>query len=203
MTNETLVSKLIRSKVLNSPHIVEAFLNVDRGDFVLPQYMDAAYDDVALPLVGGATISQPTTVAFMMEQLQPQPKEKILDIGSGSAWTTAILSECVGEKGKVIGTEILFDVLKLGKENLSKYNYPQAELRSAGKKLGLEEEAPFDKILVSAAAEKLPQQLSSQLKIGGTMVVPVEHSILRIIRISEEEVEAHEYPGFSFVPLKG
>ncbi len=202
MNNEALTTGLIRTKTLKTPHLIEAFLSIDRGDFVMKQHRDFAYEDKPLPLVGGATISQPSTVALMLELLQPQPNEKILDVGSGSGWTTALLAECVGEKGKVIGLEIIPEVLKLGKNNLKAYKFKQAQVRLAEKTLGLANEAPFHRILVSAATEVFPHDLSDQLAIGGVMVIPIQHSIYKVTRISEDEVEATEFPGYTFVPIQ-
>jgi len=202
MNNESFVAELIRSKALKTSSSFEAFLTVDRSDFVVEKYKDFAYDDKALPLIEGSTISQPTTVAIMLELLQPQANQKILDIGSGSAWTTALLSEIVGENRMVIGTEINPEVLNLGKGNLEKYNYPQAQMIPAGKNIGLLSESPFDRILVSAAASSMPTELTEQLAVGGIMVIPIQHSLFKVVRISETQIEASEFPGFSFVPLK-
>ncbi len=202
MSNEALVAELIRTKVLKTPHIIETFLNVDRGDFVLPEHIDFAYEDKPLPLVDGATISQPRTVAIMLELLQPQPNQKILDIGTGSGWTTALLAECVGPKGKIYGTEIKRTILDLTKINLEKYPHKHTHVLLATEVLGYPNEAPYDGVLVSAAAESLPHDLTAQLKIGGIMVIPIQHSLYQILRISDDEVEASEFPGFSFVPLK-
>jgi protein-L-isoaspartate(D-aspartate) O-methyltransferase len=201
MTNEALAAKLIRQHSIHTPRVIEAFLSVDRADFVPEQYKDQAYDDVPLPIGFGATISQPSTVAFMIENLDVQPKHRVLDIGSGSGWTTALLSELAAEEGKVIGTEINSDVLNFGQDNLDKYDYQQTILHPAGKSLGIPDQAPFDRILVSAAAEKSPNELIAQLADGGVMVIPIGHSLFKIIKNTPETIQVYEYPGYSFVPL--
>ena len=101
MSNSELVRGLIEEGYLKTERIIEAFLGVDRKDFVLEQYEDEAYLDIPLPIGYGQTISQPATVAFMLELLQPEEGDKIMDIGAGSCWQTAILASVVGEKGSV------------------------------------------------------------------------------------------------------
>jgi protein-L-isoaspartate(D-aspartate) O-methyltransferase len=202
MTNEALVAKLIRTKILKTPHLIEALLNVDRRDFVQPEHQDLAYEDSPLSIGEGATISQPTTVAFMLELLQPQPGHKILDVGSGSGWTTALLAEIVSEKGRVIGLELIPELVEFGRTNLNKYSYSNAEIWQAGKKIGAQDSAPFDRILVSAAAVSVPDQLIQQLKPGGIMVLPVQNSVVKVEKISDTQSQMYDFPGFAFVPLK-
>jgi len=200
-TQAQLVEHLIQSGVLRTPHIIAAFGAIDRKNFVLPEWQSAAYEDYPIPIGYGQTISQPYTVAFMLELLQPQPGQKILDVGSGSAWTTALLAHIVGLKGKVFGIEIIPGLVEFGKQNVAKYRFDHAQILQAGKKLGLPEQAPFDKILASAAANKLPKELIRQLQIGGTLVVPVQNDILKIEKVSETKTDIQTFPGFAFVPL--
>ncbi|MFA4872090.1 MAG: protein-L-isoaspartate O-methyltransferase [Patescibacteria group bacterium] len=213
MNNSDLVEKLKTDGFLKTPAIISAFQKIDRADFVLPQYSNEPYEDYPLPIGHGQTISQPATVAFMLELLQPKNGEKILDMGAGSGWTTALLAEIAGDNGSVFGLEIIPELVEFGKNNLGKYNFknaeillagrPAATLAPAGEKLGLPSKAPFDKILVSAAAEEIPQELTAQLKIGGggIMVVPIKNSIFKITRITKDKFQAEEFSGFVFVPL--
>ena len=188
---------------MKTPEIIKAFRRVDRQDFVPEENTPESYDDYPLPIGHGQTISQPSTVAFMLELLQPEEADKILDIGAGSGWTTAILAEITGERGFVYGTELVAELVEFGRENLSKNKVVNAEVWQADiQQLGLPAKAPFDKILVSAAAEDLPQELIDQLKIGGRMVLPILDSIWKIDKMSDEELKQEKYEGFAFVPLK-
>ncbi len=197
-----LLLQLQECGVLKTPLIVDAFKQVDRADFVPEEQRAAAYEDMPLPIGFGQTISQPYTVAFMLEQLQPQPGQNVLDVGTGSGWTTALLSACVGVAGKVYGVERIPELVAFGAHNLKKYHFPQASIhQSAPNALGMPQYAPFDRILVSAQATAVPQDLVKQLKNGGILVVPVGSSIHRIEKASDGNIKTREFPGFAFVPL--
>lgn len=198
-TNKDLVDHLIDTKSLYSKQIIDAFLNVDRIDFI-PSYTNEVYYDTPLPIGEFQTISQPTTVAIMLEMLSPKKGESILDIGSGSAWTTALLSYIVKDEGSVTGLERIDSLVKLGRKNLQKYNFKNAEILKASDKLGIEGKK-FDKILVSAAAEKIPYELTDQLKPGGKLVIPVRSSIYEITKEENDKLKTIEHYGFVFVPL--
>ena len=174
---------------------------MNRAGFVLPQDISLANVDAPLPIGQGQTISQPSTVAFMLELLQPKNGQKILDVGSGSGWTTALLGEIVGNKGQVIGTEIVFELVKFGQKNIEKYHDFNIKIIHAQKPIGFTEEAPFDRILVSASATKFSDSLAKQLKIGGRMVIPIENSIWCVDRAGKDKYIKTEFPGFVFVPL--
>jgi len=202
--NEELVDYLVKSGVLKSEPIRKAFLKIDRKNFVPNNLQSEAYGDYPLPIGSGQTISQPWTVAFMLELLQPKEGQKILDIGFGSGWTTALLAEIVGEKGEVYGVEILPEVFNFGKSNLEKFNF----LKSGRVKIflqdgskGLKKYAPFDRILVSAAASKIPEELKKQLKDNGILVIPDALGNIWQIRKEKKKYQETAYPGFAFVPL--
>jgi len=200
---ENLVESLKEEGVLKTPKIIEAFLKIKREDFVIDK--EWAYLDTALPIGFNQTISQPLVVAFMLELLEPKEGEKILDIGSGSGWTTTLLAYCVSLKGKVIAIEIIPELKEFGENNVKKYNFIKKGIVKfilKDGKLGYEKEAPYDKILVSCSATAVPLALKKQLKIGGKMVIPIYDSIVEITKINENNFKEREYPGFVFVPLK-
>ncbi|MCO4844444.1 MAG: protein-L-isoaspartate O-methyltransferase [Sulfurovum sp.] len=199
-TMDLLVDDMIFSNMLKSPHIIDAFRAVDRKYFVPASFAEHTYIDAPIPIGNSQTISQPSTVAFMLEQLAPQKGDKVLDIGSGSGWTTALLCHIVGEKGSVTGVERVDALVEQGRDNLSKFNFNHCFIKQAGEKLGLPGEQ-FDRILVSAAADEIPEELFLQLKIGGTLVIPVENSIYKFKKVSEEDIKIEEFYGFVFVPL--
>lgn len=198
---DKMIAGLKREEVLKNPDVLRAFKNIDRRDFVPEEYADEAYGNYPLPIGHGQTISQPFTVAFMLDLLEPKEGEKILDVGSGSGWTTALLAASVGEKGEVFGLEIVPELVVFGQTNLAKYKFPNASITQAGGKLGLPEKAPFDKILVSAAGRTYPNELIGQLKTGGILVIPVKESIWKVKKISAEETQVEKFEGFAFVPL--
>jgi len=190
---------------LRTPRIIEAFKKIKRVDFLPEDLRNLAELNEALPIGYGQTISQPLVVAFMIELLSPEKGEKILDVGAGSGWTTALLAEIVGEKGKVIGLEIVPELVEFGKKNVSKYNFIEkgvVEFLEADGSKGYLKEAPFDKILCSASIQgKLPQPWKEQIKIEGRIVTPIGSSIWLFVKKSKNKFQTKEYPGFRFVPL--
>lgn len=203
-SSKQLIDDLIDEGYLRTPRIIDAFRKIDRADFVLENFKAGAYVNAPLPIGYGQTISQPLTVAFMLELLKPEKGDKILDIGSGSGWQTSLLAEIIGEKGKVFGVEIIPELKEFGEKNIAKYGFIEkgiAKVNLAGGVLGLKEEAPFDKIIVGAMAEIVPKEFREQLKIGGRLVAPCAGSVWLIIKKAEDKFEEYEYPGFAFVPL--
>ncbi len=216
-TKEELINSLKERGVLKTKEIIEAFLKIDRKDFVPPEFLNEAYNDYPLPIGMGQTISQPYTVAFMLELLEPKKGQKILDVGFGSGWTTCLLAEIVGETsinadetsinadtgGKIYGIEIVPEVFEFGKKNIEKYNFIEkgrVEIFLGDGSKGLPDKAPFDRILVSAAAKKIPQPLIDQLKDKGILVIPDPEGIYKIKKINGK-IEREYYYGFAFVPL--
>lgn len=200
-----LVERLIKENWLKTPRIIEAFRRIKRVDFLPEDMKDLANLNEALPIGQNQTISQPLTVAFMMELLQPEKGEKIMDIGSGSGYSSALLAEIVGREGKIFTLEIVPELKEFGEKNIAKYGFSQEGrvnfILADGSK-GWSKEAPFDKILCSAAVQKgIPQMWREQLKIEGKIVAPVGSSIWVFTKRSEKKFEEIEYPGFSFVPL--
>lgn len=205
----TLVDNLIKNKILRTPEIIAAFRKIKRIDFLPPELALSADLDEALPIGYGQTNSQPYTVAFMFEKLLPCPGDKILDVGCGSGWTTALAAEIVGEKGRVYGVEVIPELSKLAETNIAKYDFTgsgRVKIILGDGRLGLPGEAPFDKIIVSAATAEIPQQLTAQLKIGGRMIIPLGRkfniqSLSLIEKKAGGELKQTDFPGFVFVPL--
>jgi len=216
-----LIENLIQEGWLKTPRIIEAFRKIKRVDFLPKGMGNLAELNEALPIGYSQTISQPLVVAFMLEQLEPKEGDKILDVGSGSGWTTALLAYIVSEKepnskfkiqnsklnglnGRIIAIEIIPEIKEFGERNVAKYNFIEkgiVEFILADGSKGYKKEAPFDKILASASAERLPSAWKEQLKIGGRIVTPIGSSIWLFIKKSATEFEEIEYPGFAFVPL--
>ena len=200
----SLIDNLIEEGWLKTPRIIEAFKKVKRKDFLPEDIKNLAEFNEALPIGFGQTISQPLVVAFMLEQLDLKEGDKILDVGSGSGWTTALLAEIIGSKGKVIAIEVIPELMEFGKKNVEKYNFIEkgvVEFVCADGSKGYKKAAPFDKILASAAAPELSPTWKEQLKIRGRIVTPIGSSIWLFIKKTEKEFEEIEYPGFAFVPL--
>jgi len=201
MNKKELIFFLTRNNILKTKSIIEAFEKIDRKNFILKKYTNEAYNDYPLDIGSNQTISQPSTVAFMLELLSPKKGDKILDVGSGSGWTTALLGYIVGSEGKVCGIELIPDLVLFGRANLEKYDFKNTKIYQATKDLGLKDKGPFDKILVSASARDVPEELIKQLKVGGTMVIPIQDSIFRLFKKSRKKIEKEKIPGFVFVPL--
>ncbi len=197
----TLLDEMIFSDILKHPTIIDAFRAVDRKYFVPYALSELTYEDVPLSIGNDQTISQPSTVAFMLEHLNVHDGDTVLDIGSGSGWTTALLCHLAGEEGSVTGLERVEALVEQGKTNLAKINtYNHCRIKRAREVLGEPGEL-FDKILVSASAEEIPEALFSQLKVGGTLVIPIGKSIFKFHKLSETHIEKEEFYGFVFVPL--
>jgi len=181
--------------------IDQAFKAIPRINFL--RFDNRAQYEVDTPLsIGhGQTNSQPSTVRQMLLWLDPQVGDKVLDVGAGSGWTTALLAHLVGPTGTIYAVEKILELVKFGEENCKQMGIPDVRFFEAVDAYGLPDFAPYDRILVSAAATKLPTALLEQLKIGGRIVIPIKNSILVIDKINEDSYETREYPGFVFVPL--
>lgn len=176
---------------------------VDRSDYLPADQLRFARADMPLRIGHGATCSQPSTVAEMLEHLDPRPGDRALDVGSGSGWTTALLARLVAPGGSVVGVEIEPELVAMGRRHLIDAGVRDARIEPAEPgRLGRPEEAPFDRILVSAEARRLPRSLLDQLADGGRMVIPVRGRLLVVDR-GGEDVTTRKVGWFSFVPLRG
>ncbi len=199
-----LISELIQRGYLKTDLIIDAFSEINRIEFVPEDLANQAEANIPLPIGHGQTISQPLTVAFMFELLDPRRGQNILDVGGGSGWTVALLSYIAGEKGKVAAIERIPELCEFGKKNTDKFSFIKkgiAEFYCADGTKGFQKYAPYDRILVSAMTQEIPKVLKEQLKIGGKMVIPVHNDIWYLEKKGEDDFYKEEYPGFAFVPL--
>ncbi len=191
----------LQKKGISDVGVLRAINNVPRHLFMDSGFIDFAYQDKAFPIAADQTISQPYTVAFQTQLLEVTPYKKILEIGTGSGYQTAVLLEM---KAEVYTIERQVELYKITKDFLPKMGYrPKKMIFGDGYK-GLPEFAPFDGIIVTAGAPFVPKPLLSQLKIGGRLVIPVgeEKQIMTLfVRTGEKEFEKHEFGDFRFVPL--
>src|SRR3989344_1338100 len=198
------VPDFIKRGVLKTPRIIEAFEKINRVDFVPAAIRESAYINEPLPIGEGQTISQPYTVAFMIELLQPKSGDKIFEIGFGSGWQTAILAEIVGKLGRIYAVERIKKLFEFGTKNILKYNFIKKGIVKTilgDATPGLKKYAPFNKIIAAASAQEMPKEWLKELEVGGRLVMPIKESIWLYVKKSEKEFEKREYPGFVFVPL--
>lgn len=200
-SNEKLISHLITAGVLYSPPLIKAFRKCDRILFIPEGMHTDTYGDYPLSIGMGQTISQPTTVAIMLELLHPHAGNKILDIGSGSGWTTALLATTVGNDGFVEGVERISSLVEYGRNSLNRAHIKNASIELADPCVLGKPGHLYDRILVSASASHMPMTLLEQLKPTGTLVIPILESVWRITKDENGELNGYELPGFRFVPL--
>ncbi len=183
--------------------VAAAFAAHPRTGFLRPAERAEAAHDGPLPIGCGQTNSQPRTVAAMLRLLELVPGQRVLDVGAGSGWSTALLAHRVGPIGAVLGVEREPELVRFGQGNLAAKAQPWARIVAAEPGvLGLPHAAPFDRILVSAEAEALPQALVEQLREGGLMVIPVAGVMRRVRRRQGGQAEVSEHGDYAFVPLR-
>ncbi|MGH3448424.1 MAG: protein-L-isoaspartate O-methyltransferase family protein [Nocardioidaceae bacterium] len=184
--------------------VAAAFHAVRREGFLTEDQREYASEDRPLPIGHGQTNSQPTTVRNMLELLDAQPGDRVLDVGSGSAWTTALLGYLVGPDGGVWGVELVPELVEWGRSNLAAtgLGLGWTSVEPAEGRLGLARGAPYDRILVSAESRKLPDELVEQLATSGRLVVPVHGRLLVVDKDDDGGVDVHKVGHYAFVPLR-
>ena len=195
-----MVEYLRKHKDISDINVLNAMLKIPRHFFLDSSFLDFAYQDQAFPIGSNQTISSVYTVAFQTELLNVQARDKILEIGTGSGYQTAVLSEL---NAKVYSIERHLDLYKKAKRLLKELNYHPTLVHGDGY-LGLEKEALFDKIIVTCGATEVPPSLLKQLKVGGVMVIPLgfkEQMMTTIIKLEDGKIKKIEYENFRFVPF--
>ena len=201
---DKLMAEIRQTGIVKSEPVLEAIERVERRHFVRPDDASDAYDNAPLPIGRGQTISQPLVVALMSEALAISPGDRVLEIGTGSGYQAAVLAEMGTE---VYSVEIIPKLAEWAKANLSIAGYRDVELRTADGFFGWDEHVPYDAIIVTAAASRIPRPLIPQLRVGGRLVVPVgsnawDQTLWVIERTDEGETSTNLGP-VRFVPLTG
>jgi len=195
------LAQVLIDKGITDTKVLDAIRDIPRHLFMDSSFEGHAYQDKAFPIAANQTISQPYTVAFQTQLLELTPNMTVLEIGTGSGYQTAVLLKC---KSKVFTIERQLELFKKTSLFFKKMGYrPKKTIFGDGYK-GLPEDAPFDRIIVTAGAPEVPKALLSQLKVGGRLVIPIgfEEQIMTLyVRTSATEFEKKEYGSFKFVPL--
>ncbi len=202
-----LVEDMVARGTLRSKNVQEAFLTVPREKFFLPEILDQAYVDHAFPIGSGQTISQPSTIAVMLEMLAVQRGNNVLEVGAGSGYVAALLSELVGDQGNVFAVEMIHELCQRAIKTLVQLGYKNVHMNCCDGGLGWKEKAPFDRIIISAACNEAPLPLIKQLKEQGKLVAPVGGKYAQDLILIEKEkgkgIEKTRQGSFVFVPLRG
>ncbi len=202
--NEDLVNELLRWKYIKSERVKNAFLSVDRGDFVPDDVRPQAYYDEPLPIGYNQTISAPSMVAIMLELLDLHDEDKVLEIGTGSGYNACLLAAL---SGRVITIERIPQLRKFAQDNMKKCKYREKITVLLGDgSVGYEPEAPYDKILVTCGAPEIPPALVEQLREGGRMIIPVGGTFFQELYIVDKvngEITKRVWGDVAFVPMIG
>lgn len=202
-TKSSLLEELKQMGITDK--VLSAIKAVNRELFISPAQGYLAYENIPLPIGSEQTISQPYTVAFMIQLLEIQPGDKILEVGAGSGYNAAVMSQLVGEKGKIFSVELIEELANQAESNLKTAGVKNVKVIFGNGSLGYAPEAPFDKIIVTAGASETPPALLGQLKENGILVIPLnrgEYQIMTKIVKKKGSLAVSEHGGFSFVPLK-
>ncbi|MES2431565.1 MAG: protein-L-isoaspartate(D-aspartate) O-methyltransferase [Bacteroidota bacterium] len=194
--------ELLRSKGITDENVLSAINNIPRHFFLDSAFDEIAYEDRAFPISEGQTISQPYTVAYQTQLLQIKPFDKVLEIGTGSIYQASVLAEMGANICTIERQKKLFDKAK---HFIFKAKYPNIKFFYGDGYEGLPTYAPFDKVIITAAAPFIPPKLIDQLKVGGKMVIPVDEGevqrMLRLTKLANGDVYEEAFQNFSFVPM--
>lgn len=200
-----MVARQLAARQIVDTTVLDAMRTVPRHEFVPSGMRDKAYDDSPLSIGHDQTISQPYIVGLMTEAVEPKPTDRILEIGSGCGYQTAVLAEIVE---KVYSIELVPELHQMARENLERLAYRNVELRQGDGSRGWPEAAPFDGVVITAASPKMPSAVIDQLKVGGCMIVPLgsgyagSQELLRL-RKTEDGLMRESLGDVRFVPMRG
>ncbi len=203
---QALIDFWIKNKIVTNKRVIDAFKKVKREYFVLKEFRSDAYKDVPLPILKEQTISQPTTVVMMLDFIELKKGMKVLEIGTGSGYNAALMAEIVGPKGRIYTTETIEDLVDFAKKNLKKAKTTNVRVIHTDGSKGWPTAAPYDRIICTAAAPKIPEVYIEQLKEGGIIVIPVGPLYGQVMikgKKVKNKLETERLGDFMFVPLKG
>jgi protein-L-isoaspartate(D-aspartate) O-methyltransferase len=199
-----MVRDQLEKRGIRNPWLLQAMLDIPRHLFVPADYIDKAYEDGPLPIGHNQTISQPYIVASMIELIEPKSSDRVLEVGVGSGYSTAVLSQLVKA---VYGIEKEPALLEEAVQKFKGLEFGNIHTKIGDGSLGWKEEAPFDAILVTAASPRIPPSLVAQLKVGGFMVIPIgsreSQKLVRILKRTETHFQEKDLYSVRFVPLIG
>ena len=200
LMRRNFVDKYI-NPAISDKRVVGAFEKVPRHKFVDREWQSQAYEDKPLPIGFGQTISQPYTVAFMLQELELKKDDRVLEVGTGSGWNTALISSLVGEKGKVYSVEVVKELAEKAKEKLK--NYKNITVLNMNAAHGLPKYAPYNKIILTAAPKELAKEFKEQLVDEGILLAPVGKYIQKLVKLTKKgnDFIEKEKGNFIFVPL--
>ena len=194
--------EIVRQQGITDERVLEAINAIPRHFFLDSAFEDRAYEDKAFPIAQDQTISQPYTVAYQTELLEVRPQQKVLEIGTGSAYQACVLAEMGAQVYTIERQKPLFDAIKAFTYKLK---YPKIKFFYGDGFEGLPTYAPFDRVIVTAAAPRIPEKLLAQLKTGGMMVVPLGDKpvqcMVRLTKLEDSSIKREEFNNFSFVPM--
>lgn len=201
-----LITQMKMTRFLTSSAVESALREIPRHLFIPNELRRLAYVDTALPTKNGQTISQPSVVARMTELLDVKEGQKILEVGTGSGWQSAILSHLVGKQGEVFSIDSNEKLIAFAKRNLRKVGRTNVHVVLGDGSVGLEPFAPYERIIVTAAAPDIPSSLVKQLRSGGRMVIPVGRNIQELVVVRKDgdgNITVESEGVYRFVPLVG
>ncbi len=203
--NEEMVEMLRATGVLRTSGIIEAFRHVPRGMFVPDRFKRFAYEDIALPFAKSATISQPSIVAYMLEELMPIPGSSVLEIGTGSGWLASLIGYCIAG-GTIYTLEVDSDLVNMARENIEKTGLSNIIIIEHDGSGGYPEKAPYDRIIYSGAMPSVPHAVIGQMKSRSILVAPIGDKYsqkLVTLEKSEKGLKRKEGPSVIFSPIVG